>query len=97
MASDANREVVCVLCPVYQDWKKETVGNASKRNANTLEGCQQIYENSLSKCHESSRNWGKSSKLKTIKEIAMSKPEIKITNLRKALLMPDETAYTFGM
>ena len=36
MASDVKMEVVCVLCPMYQDWKKETVGNVSKRNA---EGC----------------------------------------------------------
>ena len=36
MASDVKMEVVCVLCPLYQDWKKETVGNASKRSANTL-------------------------------------------------------------
>ena len=53
MASDIKMEVVCVLCPMYQDWKKETVGNASKRNANTLEGCRQIYEHSVSKCHKS--------------------------------------------
>ena len=39
MACNVKREVVCVLCPIYQDWKKETVGNFSKRNVNTLEGC----------------------------------------------------------
>ena len=36
MASDVKMEALCVLCPIYQDWKKETMGNASKRNANTL-------------------------------------------------------------
>ena len=84
MASDVKMEVVCVLCPVYQDWKKETVGNASKRNANTLEGCRQIYEHSVSKCHKSAIDWWKSSKLKTMKEIPIPKPEIKITNFVKS-------------
>ena len=40
VAPDVKMEVVCVLCPIYQDWKKETVGNASKRNAYTLGGCR---------------------------------------------------------
>ena len=57
MASDVKMKVVCVLCPVYQDCKKETVGNTSKRNANTLEGCRQIYEHSVSKCHKSATDW----------------------------------------
>ena len=51
--SDVKMEVACVLCAIYQDWKQETVGNASKRNANTLERCQQIYEHTVSKCHKS--------------------------------------------
>ena len=84
MASDIKMEVVCVLCPMYQDWKKETMGNASKRNANTLEGCRQIYEHSVSKCHKSAIDWWKSNKVKTIKEISMPKPEIKITNFVKS-------------
>ena len=76
MASDIKMEVVCVLCPIYQDLKKETVGNASKRNANTLDGCRQIYGHSVLKCHKSAIDWWKSSKLKTIKEISMPKPEL---------------------
>ena len=35
MAFAVKMKVFCVLCLVYQDWKKETVGNASKSNANT--------------------------------------------------------------
>ena len=38
MDSDVKMEVACVLCPMYQYWKKGTMGNASKMNANTLEG-----------------------------------------------------------
>ena len=56
-----------MLCPMYQDWKKETVGNASKRNANTLEGCRQIYEHSVPKFYKSAIDWWKSNKLKTMK------------------------------
>ena len=52
MASNVNMEFGCVLCPIYQDWKKETVGNASKGNAYTLKGCRQIYEHSVSKCQK---------------------------------------------
>ena len=69
-----------MLCFMYQDWKKETVGNASKRNENTLEGFRQIYEHSVSKCHKLAIDWWKSNKVKTIKEISMPKPEIKTTN-----------------
>ena len=76
MASDVKMEVVCMVCPVYQDRKKEAVGN-------TLEGCQQIHEHSVSKCHKSAIDWWKSSKLKTMEEIPIPKPEIKITNFVK--------------
>ena len=72
-----------MLCPAHQDWKKETLGNASKRNANTFEGCLQIYEHSVSKCHKSATDSWKSSKLKTMKEIPMPKPEIKNTDFMK--------------
>ena len=57
MASDNKMEVVCVLCLMYQDWKKEEVGNASKMNENTLEECRQIYEHSVVKCHKSATEW----------------------------------------
>ena len=80
MASNVNMEFGCVLCPIYQDWKKETVGNASKGNAYTLKGCRQIYEHSVSKCQKSAVDWWKSNKLKTMKEIPMPKPEIKISS-----------------
>ena len=83
LASDVKMEVVCVLCSIYQDWKKETVGNASKRNANTLEGCRQIYEHSVLKCHKSAIDWWKLNKLKTMKEILIPNPEIKNTNFVK--------------
>ena len=68
----------------WEDWKKEEVGNASKMNENTLEGCRQIYEHSVAKCHKSATEWWKSNKVKTIKEISMPKPEIKITNFVKS-------------
>ena len=67
MASDVKMVIVLVLCPMYQDRKKETVGNASKRNANTLEGCRQFYEHSVSKFYKSAIDWWKSNKLKTMK------------------------------
>ena len=84
VTSDVKMEVVCVLCPIYQDWEKETVGNASKRNANILEGCQQIYEHSVLKCHKSAIDLWKLNKLKTMKEILMPNPDIKNTNFVKS-------------
>ena len=60
------------------------MGNTSKRNANTLKGCQQIYEHSVSKYHKSAIDWWKSNEFKTMKEIPISNPEIKITNFVKS-------------
>ena len=77
--------------------EKETVGNASKRNANTLEGCQQIYEHSVSKCHKSAIDWYKSNKLKIMKEIPMPNPEVKITNFVKSSPSARSNCLSFGM